>query len=220
MGLNFNKPTVNNTIPQLEPGTYPARIAAIFDIGEQLQTDYKTQQPKKEKNSDQDMVRQEVFVTFEFPTETIEDDEGNKLPRWLSRRYTVSMHEKSHLYALVKAVDPSLKTTSNGENPAAMLGLPLNVTVGLTKNKKPKISAVATLMKGVQVAPLANEPVLFDLDTATQEEFDELKPAFMREVIAGALNFAGTGLVLKEDAEESTEQGDQQGDSKDDHPDY
>lgn len=175
MALNLSEAKKNDRpdYGRIDEGTYPARVVQIIDIGLQVE-DYKGE--VKEKNK--------VFVTFEFPTETITIDDEEK-PRWLSKEFVVSFHEKSALTALINAVPKELEYLSDLIGEAVMVG------VGTTSSGKAKVTSVAKLMKGVNIPGLQNKSVAFDFDEPDMDVFHSL-PEFLQTKIKEAKNFEGS----------------------------
>lgn len=188
MGLSFSAEDKKSkkTYPRIEDGSYPARIVQILDFGMQLETDYKTGEPKTYDDGNP-IVRHKVWVNFEFPTELIEID-GVQKPKWLGKEFSVSAHEKSALYNLLKAADPKGTITNKGRNVGGLLGLPVMVSVSSTSGGKAKISSVSGVPKGMQVDSLQNPEVLFDLDGDDVATFESL-PNWMQERIKDGVDF-------------------------------
>ena len=185
--MNFNKPSSSSKkFPPMDTGVFPARIVQLIDLGIQ-ESEWQGETKRNPK----------VQITFEFPTETIEVD-GEHKPRWLGKEYTVSMHEKSALAALVSSADPSGKATANGSKPEGLLGLPLSVSVGRTSTGNAKVSGVAGMMKGMQVDELKNPPTFFDLSVkGTWDAFEKL-PDWLKEKIKTGINFSDTPFARKD----------------------
>lgn len=193
MALNFaEKKSVKKDFGRVEDGAYPARIVQIIDFGQQIETDWKTGEPKTYDDGNL-MVKHKVWINFELPDETIEID-GVERPRWYGKEYTVSTHEKSALFALMKAVDPKGEHAHGGKNVPGLLGLPAMVTIGSTSSGKAKISAVSAVPKGMQVAALANEEGFLDLDSDDTDAFFEL-PNWMQTRIKDGVDFESTKLA-------------------------
>ena len=193
MALNFaEKKSVKKDFGRVEDGAYPARIVQIIDFGQQIETDWKTGEPKTYDDGNL-MVKPKVWINFEFPDETIEID-GVEKPRWYGKEYTVSTHEKSALAALLKAVDPKGEFADKGRNVPGLLGLPAMVTIGSTSSGKAKISAVSGVPKGMQVAGLTNEEAFLDLDSDDTDAFFEL-PSWMQKRIREGVGFDTTKLA-------------------------
>lgn len=190
MALNFNETKkAKKDFGRIEEGSYPARIVQLVDFGNQYATDYKTGEVKKYDDGN-DVIQHKIFINFEFPTETIEID-GETKPRWTGKEFTLSSHEKSALYSLLKAADPKGTATNNGRNAAGLLGLPVMVTVGSTSGGKAKITTISGVPKGMQVDALANPEQFFDLDSDDIESFEKL-PEWMQKRITEGVDFDST----------------------------
>jgi hypothetical protein len=75
-------PMTSKTFKQVEPGTYPARLIGIVDLGTQESTfEGRTTEARR------------VLFTFELVGELMEDER----PFCYSRTYTTSLHKKSTL---------------------------------------------------------------------------------------------------------------------------
>jgi len=175
--------------PRVGEGTYPARLVRILDFGNQYATDFKTGEIKTYEDGNP-VIQQKVWIDFELPTETILVEGANK-PRWLGKEYSISLHEKSALSALIKAADPTGKATLKGRNIAGLLGLPLMITVGSTSTGKDKISNVSSLVKGMTVDNLSNPTLIFDLDSNDRKTFDGL-PDWMKKRIQEGIGYEDT----------------------------
>ena len=164
---------------RVEDGTYPARIVQLIMLGSQVQTDWQTGEAKEDKEGNV-IYKEEVWVTFEFPTERVQytNDEGEEVdrPRWQSKNYVLSMNEKANFFKMLNAVNPEAETLHD------LLGKAGTVTVGSTSSGKAKITGVNSPMKGMPVPELENDAVVYDLDEPDQEVFDSL-PDFLQEKI-------------------------------------
>ena len=204
MSLNLSETKSKKSFPRIEEGTFAARVVRIIDMGKQVATDFKTGEPKTYDDGNV-VIQNRVWIDFEFPTETIEID-GVAKPRWQGKEYTVSSHEKAAIMALMKAADPSGKLTMKWRNVSALLGLPLMVSIGSTSSNKPKITNVASLMKGMTVPDLANPTLFFDLDGDDVATFESL-PEWLQKRIKDGVDFDSTNFFKKcnsfEDMEES-----------------
>lgn len=179
MALNFTKQEGGKKYAPMDTGTFAARIVQIIDFGIQ-----EVEWQGEIKNSPR------VYITFEFPTETINVN-GEEKPRWLSKEYLVSMAEKSALLKLVNSVDPEGKITKNGTNVKALLGQPLSIIVGRTSSGNAKVTDVGPLMKGMQVKELQNPSVFFDLESEDVATFNNL-PHWIKEKITSGPEFNKT----------------------------
>lgn len=204
MALNFSETKkAKTTYPRIGEGTYPARIVRILDFGMQFATDFKTGEVKKYDDGN-DVVQHKVWIDFELPTETIEI-EGVARPRWIGKEYTVSAHEKAAIQGLLKAADPGGKATMKGRNVAGLLGLPLMITIGSTSTGKDKITATTSLIKGMNVDPLANPTLFFDLDDPDIKTFEGL-PDWMKKRIQEGVDFDKTAFYKKFNSFEDLEE--------------
>jgi len=170
---------------RLEDGPHLARIVSVVDFGEQDQTDYQTGEPTAPKKK--------VMVTYETPNEFItyeKDGEQVTKPRWISKEYTLSMHEKAALYKLVMAIAPDLSSLDE------LLNIPCQITVGSTapSTKKPngnaKIIGVSKPMKGLEVPDLENETFHFDFSDPDMDLFTKL-PDWQQTKIKEANDYNG-----------------------------
>ena len=180
--MSFNmkklaKPT--SSFPKAEriaEGTYPARLVQIISLGVQ-ETEWQGQTKTAPK----------VMLTFELPTETININ-GEDQPRWISKEFNLSLHEKSSLTPVVKALDPK----GECQDLTDLLGKPCMVQVGSTASNNAKITNIVAPMKGMPVAPIYNEAkmVAFDFDSPDLELFATF-PQFMQDKIKEAVNYNG-----------------------------
>lgn len=190
MSLNVNVATPKKKkggFGRVEDGSYPARIVQIIDMGQQEQSDWQTGEPLTYEDSGDPIIKPEVYVNYEFPTERIEID-GVDRPRWTGKTYTLSNHEKAALTALLKAVG----VTSG--NVADALGKDCMVSVGSTKTGNAKITNVASSMKGMVVGALENPTTAFDFDVPDMDVWEKI-PDWMKQKIMNATNFAGSTLA-------------------------
>ena len=180
MATNLKKlKTVKTDYGRVEDGTYPARIVQLIMLGNQMQTDWQTGEAKEDENGNV-VYKDEIWVTYEFTTERIsyENDEGEKVdrPRWQSKTYTLSMHEKAGFRKLMDAVAPE------GECLEDLIEKPCIVKIGSTSGGKAKVTGVSSPMKGMDVGELENPAVIYDLDEPDVGVFDTL-PNFLQEKI-------------------------------------
>lgn len=164
-------------VAPMEAGTYPARCVGVIDLGVQY-------------NEKWDKRQEKLRLIFEFPTERVEVDGGEK-PRWLSKKYTASLNEKSELYRDLCAWRgvPFTPEELNGFDMRKLLGAPCMVCVvnhERNGNTYTDITAISRAMKGMEVPPLENEALLFDMDGDVEEarEVFEKLPQWMQEEVA------------------------------------
>lgn len=195
MGLNI-KNTGNggkNRVDQknIEPGTYPARLVQIIDMGLQAQRAFQGQDKPP---------AQEIQLTYELVDEFMKDEEGNDVkdkPRWISETLPFyGLHaDKAKSTQRYNALDPN--GDLNGDF-AAAIGFPINVTVVNNAKGDKVYDNIATIspMRPKDAAncpPLVNPPKVFDLDKPDLEVFTKL-PKWIQDGIKENLNYAGSVL--------------------------
>lgn len=171
-----------NKAPRIEEGTYISRIANIVDMGIQPQTDWQTGEETESKPR--------VLITYELPTERItitnEDGEELDLPRWISKEYTITSHDKGALLKLMKSVKPKSEVINLDE----LLDAACMVSVGSTINGNAKVVSVVQAPAGMEVPALENEAVAFDFDAPEEDVFTAI-PKWVQEKIMDAENYSG-----------------------------
>jgi hypothetical protein len=182
-----------NFIPQanIEPGTYPARIVQILDLGLQAQRPYQGQE-KAPVN--------EISITYELVDEFMKDEQGNAIedkPRWISE--TLPFYglyaDKAKSTQRYNALDPEGKYDGDFSQ---LIGTPCNVTVVNNKSGDKIYDNVATIstmrQRDADKCPeLVNPAKVFDLDAPDLEVFNAL-PEWLREKIKGNLKYKGSAL--------------------------
>ena len=186
-------------VAPMEAGTYPARCVGVIDLGVQY-------------NEKWDKRQEKLRLIFEFPTERMELDGGDK-PRWLSKKYTASLNEKAELYRDLCAWRgvPFTPEELNGFDMRKLLGAPCMVCVvnhERNGNTYTDITAISRAMKGMEVPPLENEALLFDMDGDVEEAkavFEKL-PQWMRDEVARSDTWQALlgGGFAEPDGEEET----------------
>jgi len=198
MPLNARKlPNTNSgpKAPPMEPGTYPARVVQIIDLGLQPQRPYKGEEKKP---------AYEIMVTYEFVDEFLKDEEGEDRldkPRWLSETFPLHslQADRAKSTARYYALDPDEVHEGDWSK---LLETPCMVTVvnnvGQGKNAGTvydNITAVSTMREkeAKRLAPLVNEPKYIALDEDDAEKFLTL-PEWLQNKIKEGLEFDGTEL--------------------------
>lgn len=199
MSLNAKKvkPVSNKPKqPNIESGTYPARLVQLIDLGVQAQQPYQG----KEKPP----VHM-IYTTYEFCDEFMVDENGDPQedkPRWLSEKlafYSLDQ-DRANSTQRYKALDPSL--ASDGEWPE-LVGAPVMLTVGTKVTKTgPNAgreynvilsSGPCSSKQAAKLPPLVNEPKVFLLDEPDMEVFLSL-PEWRQNEIKGNLHYQGSPL--------------------------
>lgn len=202
MGLNAKKVGGGNgggnRVPQanIEPGTYPARLVQIIDLGLQAQRPYQG----KDKPP-----AQEIMLTYELVDTFMLDEDGKELedkPRWISE--TLPFYglyaDKAKSTQRYNALDPSGEFDGDF---AKAIGTPINVTIVNNAVGDKVYDNIATISamrpRDADKCPeLVNPAKLFDLDNPDMEVFNAL-PEWLRDKIKGNLNFKGSPLEAKLD---------------------
>jgi hypothetical protein len=205
MSLNAKK---KSNYPRVPEGDHLAVIAQIIDLGSQFKTNYASGEVETYPDGNP-KINHEVFITFEFPLVTAEFD-GEEKPLWLSKTYTVSLHEKAALVSLLSAA--KVKSSDLTE----LAGKPLQVGVGSTSGNKAKIistsQAKAKFIHGDDVVTVADVAKLskgyctiYDHDDPDQEIFDTF-PDFIKEKITNQASKDKYEEQQKSQPEETEEQ--------------
>ena len=195
MGLNAKKVGggASNRTPQanIEPGTYPARLVQIIDLGLQAQRPYQG----KDK-----APAQEIMLTYELVDTFMVDENGEELtdkPRWISE--TLPFYglyaDKAKSTQRYNALDPSGEF--DGDFSKA-IGQPINVTIVNNAVGEKVYDNIATISamrpRDADKCPeLVNPAKLLDLDAPDLEVFNAL-PEWLRDKIKTNLNYKGGPL--------------------------
>lgn len=189
MSLKAKRKPANN-IPPLDGGTYMSVCVGVIDLGEQYRQFDKQKQGK---------YAEECMFIFEIPSERVQVD-GEDKPRWLSsKRYTVSLHERSALYQMLtswrgKALsDAELDPEGDGFDLMQMAGQGAMLSVSVAEkddgSRHNKIEAVTGFPKGIPVPETESEILVFDADDPDMEVFGKL-PEWIQDVIRKSTQFA------------------------------
>lgn len=179
MSLKIRKKS-GSSVPPIHAGTYPAVCIGIVDLGEQYSETYKKYSNK-------------LLVIWEIPSETIEID-GEDKPRWLSKDFSASLHEKSGLYQTLVSwrgkafTEAELTEDENGFMQFSvldMLGVGCFLQVIVEEKDSGsynRITSVIALPAGID-APKTETPLIsFDMDDWDDEVFHSL-PGWIQERI-------------------------------------
>lgn len=198
MALNLSKVKTTSSGPKaepLEPGTYPARVVQIVDLGLQTQRAFKgTTKPPAH----------EMRLVYELSDEFMPDEEGNDdegKPRWIAEDFSVNNLNKDLATSTkrYKALDPDI---AFGGDFTKLIGAPCNVTIVQNPGKGANVGKVYNNVAGIsamrtkdadRLPALVNDSVIFDLDEPDLEAFDNF-PEFLQDKIKGNLEFNGSVL--------------------------
>src|SRR5574341_1995102 len=213
MALNASqsKNTVGKVIPPIEPGSYPARLVVLADLGLQPQNPYQGQEKPPVY---------EILTVYEFLDEFLKDDDGEDdltKPRWQSESFALFplQSERAKSTKRYLALDPTGVYSGDWTK---LLNTPCIVTVVNTPGKGKNVGRVYTNIAGVsamrpkdaaKAVPLVNKQVIFDLDNPSVDAFVAL-PAWIQKRIREGLEFKGSKAeeVLKDIKTENKPQKD------------
>lgn len=169
-----------SSFTQLETGSYPARCFQIVELGT-IEEEYQGQKKRQKK----------VMLSFELPTELEEFKKGEGLkPRTLSKEFALSMHEKSTLFATIKAwfgKAPSAEQVKRFDV-TQLLGKACMINVEHTNAGKPKIGTIAQVPKGFTIPDAIQKQVVLSYDQWDEVLFQNL-PAFIQNRIKESEEF-------------------------------
>ncbi len=175
MSLFASAESNGTKFPPLEPGTYLARAYGLIDLGVQHNDQYDKDQHK-------------VIIMWEFPTETVETENGTET-RVLSKTYTCSLSEKANLRKDLEAWRGRKFTDEelSGFDLRKILGVPCQLSVvHAERNGKPPvpvISAVVGLPKGTTIPDPVHGKLIFDLDEEGAFQAMEILPEWIQQRI-------------------------------------
>lgn len=188
---NNNKAFVQQ--PEMEAGTYPARLVQILDLGLQPARKFVGKPEGKPTNR--------IMLTYEFVDSFMVDEEGNELedkPRWFSEEvnwYGIWEGARGTGAERYAAFDPD--GAYEGDL-ASCIEAPVMVTITINRKGEKvyvNIDNVAAMRKrdAEKCPELKNPPKIFDTEEPNMEIFNKL-PEWLREKIKGNLNYAGSAL--------------------------
>jgi hypothetical protein len=163
-----------------EGGTYMGRLVGLIDLD---------LQPGFEYQGEEIEPQYKVTFTYELPGSRTKDDR----PHWVSEDFKVSDHERSKMYARVRALDPTGSLSDRGKNLAGLIGAPCMISISLNPKGYPKIDNVTGAPNGMPVPELENDPIVFDWDEPNMEVFKRF-PEFIQNKIKSSLNYQGSPL--------------------------
>lgn len=169
MGLkNISTGGGGGDFPVLEEDLYPGRIAGVIDIGTQ-ETLYG--------------LKPQIIILFELTGQLVDG-----LPYQKSKWYTASLHEKASFRKDIELIMGKMpdEVLSNFDA-SKLINAPCMIALSKTKNDKGydqnKIEAVSRVPKGMDVPPLVNDPIYFDLDDPSWRFKLEQLPEWLQEKV-------------------------------------
>lgn len=196
MAIKAGTAAITNRVPQenIEPGSYPARIVSVVDMGVQLRDAFegKAKAPAR-------FLR----VTYELTDVFMLDEDGNELedkPRWIAEEFALlpMTSELAVSTKRSKVIDPD--DVHDGDW-SQYLGTGVMVSIINKPDKKIKgkfwdnISGVAPMRrKDLEKLPeLKNPAFFFDLDEPDPAIWKKL-PKWIQDKIVKNINFQGSPL--------------------------
>lgn len=150
---------------EVPAGSYPARCVRVIGLG-----------THHEEYNGKPKTRTQVLVSWELPTELIEDGDHAGEPYMLSKFYTASIGEKATLRKDLISwrgrdfTPEELKGFQLGN----ILGKVCLLTVSHSDKGKAKVSAVSAMPKGLTCPPQVNPTVHFDIYQFDNDVFNGL----------------------------------------------
>lgn len=181
----------NGKRPELESGTYPARLVQVIDLGLQPQRPYQGQ-PKPPKHC--------IMTTYELNDEFMLDEEGEPdedRPLWVGEDLPMNPLNSDLAKSTKRylALDPDQNHEGDW---TAVIGEAVNVTIVLNPSgdrvyQNIASTAVMRAKDKARLAPLKNEPKVFDLSEPDLSVFTSL-PEWIQDKIKSNLEYAGSKL--------------------------
>jgi hypothetical protein len=146
--------------PEIKPGTYAARIQAIYHIGTQPNNFTGAKNP----------TRYEIVFVYEILDESVEIN-GEELPRVKSKTYTYSLNEKATLGKTIKELRGAAIQPDEAIDLTTLLDTPCIISFVEGKNKREdgtpylEFGSITAPMKGMSLPPLRQPKVFFDFDS-------------------------------------------------------
>ena len=185
MAIIAEKPEGGNFI-QVEPGTYVARCYSMIEIGT-IEVEFKGEKKKQHK----------VAITWELPTETaIFHEEKGPEPFVVSKKYTLSMHEKANLRKDLESWRGKGYTDDEAEKVdiTKLIGQPCLLSV--IQSPRPddqtktytQITSISKMMKGQDCPPQINPTKILSFDNFDENVFNSLSD-YMKDMIKSSDEF-------------------------------
>lgn len=175
-------------------GTHLARCFRLIDVGTQT-FEYQGKEKKAHK----------VLISWEIPAELREDG----TPFQISKKYTVSLHEKASLRKDLEAWRGRAFTEQelDGFDLKNIVGKACYINIAHeVKGDKTyaNIKSIMALPKGVNCPPLVNTPIIFDLDNFDAMVYNGLSDG-IKKLIEASQEWYDKDAVAKSDATQTHE---------------
>lgn len=158
-------------VPPVEPGVYMAVCVGFIDLGEQYSEKFKSYSSKG-------------MYVWELPGETIEID-GEQKPRQLSKEFTISGSNKSHLRKFIE----SWNGKSYGDEEFMdfdlfdQVGKPCQLNVVLNETKEyANVDNLMPIPRGFPAPTTDTEQIRWDMDKWDDTVFEKL-PEWIQDKI-------------------------------------
>lgn len=174
----------NSNIPKLENGVYTAISSMLIDIGLQ-------------KSTIDNNVRRKFIIVWNIVGEFIEVN-NEKLPRVMSKEYTLSLNEKSNLRKDLQAWRGQAFTEEEleGFNVLTIMNKACQLQI-INEEKNGKnynnISSIMALPKGMQIESLKETTIFITINPETWSNWEKI-PKWIQDKIKKAENYQETGL--------------------------
>ena len=212
-GLNLNNLQSGATqieIPKLEKDTYMSVLVGIVDLGDQLQTDWQTKEPKLDKFKNPLYAARGLFI-FEIPSEKFvspefesKDEEGNVTIKTLTvirrvyKEVSFTTNEKGGLMVLINDLNLMDIVNAAGGDIDAILGTKCMVEIDYTSGGNVKVKSVKkvpSMNKAIAEATVAEtEFYSFSMTNPDMNVWENVFRDGMRNRILEARNFTGSKL--------------------------
>lgn len=182
--------------PPLDPGSYPARLVIVADLGLQEQRPYQGQEKPP---------AYEILTTYELLDEFMQDEDGEDIldkPRWFSESFPLYSLGSERAKSTKRYLSLDAESVYEGDW-SSLVGSPCILTLVNNPGKGKNVGKVFTNIAGVSTmrpkevakAPaLVNPEVMFDMDSPDMESFVAL-PEWIQTKIKGGLEYEGSKLA-------------------------
>jgi hypothetical protein len=178
------KQSSGKSFSPIPAGVHQGVCVSIIDIG--------TQMP----SNPQHKTSRKIWITWELPHETIETEEGPK-PRFISEKYTLSMHKKGRLLPMLQSWrgTPFTADELKGFDLANLLGR--NCQINVVHNPSLKdptkmfanISAVIPMPKGMPPIAPSGKTLVYDVPEAGTISIPKEVPEWIAKQIQESVEY-------------------------------
>ncbi len=180
MGLMATEGGSGGDFTPAPEGTHIGRCVKVIDLGTQ---------PGSQMYPD---PKHKVMVAWELPSE-LHEYNGEQLPFLVTTRYTMSLHEKASLRKVLESWRGRAFTADElaGFDLKNVAGKACMLSVIHTEDGKyANVSAVTSMVKGLEVPPAVNPVVYYEIEDGDSEAFRAFSPR-LQETIRSAPEWTG-----------------------------